>query len=80
MQNVNLEWSEFHGSVTEGCWVILGSPEGQPGVLLGAGGPPQVGAHHGVRVELVHWPPVVRLVASEGVKLPRLAAATQLLL
>ena len=36
--------------MTEGCWVILCSPERQPGVLLGAGGPPQVrhGPHHGV--------------------------------
>ena len=71
MQNVNLERSELHGSMTEGCWVILCSPERQPGVLLGAGGPPEVGSgsHHRVGVDVLYRPPVVVLAGphSEGV-------------
>ena len=63
--------------MTEGCWVVLGPPEGQPGgVLLGAGGPPQVrpGRPHRVAgVDVVDWAAVVGLaVGPEGVELPRL--------
>ena len=63
--------------MTEGCWVVLGPPEGQPGgVLLGAGGPPQVrpGRSHRVAgVDVVDWAAVVGLaVGPEGVELPRL--------
>ena len=63
--------------MTEGCWVVLGPPEGQPGgVLLGAGGPPQVrpGRPHRVAgVDVVDWAAVVGLaVGPEGVELARL--------
>ena len=71
MLNVNLEWPELHGCVAEGGGVILCSPERQPGVLLGAGGPPEVGAgsHHGVGVDVLdRRTAVVRLAGphSEG--------------
>ena len=70
--------------MTEGCWVVLGPPEGQPGgVLLGAGGPPQVrpGRPHRVAgVDVVDWAAVVGLaVGPEGVELPRLLLRAKLL-
>ena len=81
--NGNLERSELHGSVTEGGRVVLCSPEGQPGVLLGAGGPPQVrpGSHR-VGVEVVDRSPAVVGLAGphpEGVELPGLAGQAGLL-
>ena len=62
--------------MTEGGGVILGPPEGQPGVLLGAGGPPEVRPHR-VWVDVVDRPAVVGLARPhpEGVELARLAGA-----
>ena len=62
--------------MTKGGGVILCPPERHPGVLLGAGGPPQVrpGRPHRVAgVDVVDWAAVVGLaVGPEGVELPRL--------
>ena len=70
--------------MAEGGGVILCSPERQPGVLLGAGCPPEVGAgsHHGVGVDVLDRPAVVGLAGphSEGlVGLVRLVRSQLLL-
>ena len=54
--------------MTEGGWVILCSPQREPGVLLGAGGPPEVrhGPHHRVGVDVLDRPSVVRLAGSHS--------------
>ena len=66
--------------MTEGGGVILCPPERQPGVLLGAGGPPEVraGPHHRVGVDVVDRPAVVGLAVPhpEG----RVVLRTRLLL
>ena len=78
MTSLHLDRPQLQRGVAEGGRVVLGPP-GQPGVLLGAGGPPQVGPHHVVGVELVDWPPVVGLTHPEGVELSWLTG-THLLL
>ena len=81
MLNVNLEWPELHGCVAEGGGVILCSPERQPGVLLGAGCPPEVGpgSNHRVGVDVLDRPAVVRLTGPHSEGLVRLVRSQLLL-